>query len=199
MNDRRRWTASPFVPLLAAAFAALPAGCASSSGSGGPDADDAAPLPPQTRNVLRVANYAPVEIFNEPGVGVRVVAASARNAWGVLGGVYEQLGIPISESNPRAMQLGNPGYRARRVEGDRMNAFIDCGSDFSGPLANQYDITLSIMTKLTAKDDESTEVLTIMDAYGRPQAVSGNPIHCQSRGVLEMRVAQLVAEALGAG
>lgn len=200
MNNRRRWIESSSVLLLTAAVLASSVACASSgSGSAGADADDSPPLPAQTRNVLRVADYAPVEIYNEPGVGVRVVAASARNAWGVLGGVYEQMGIPVTQANPRAMQLGNPGYRARRVEGDRMNTFIDCGSDFSGPLANQYDITLSITTKLTPKDDESTEVLTVMDAYGRPQAVSGNPIHCQSRGVLEMRVAQAVAEALGVG
>ncbi len=193
MNVRHRWIESSLF-LLMAAVVASSAGCASSSGATG--ADESAALPAQTRNVVRVANYAPVEIFNEPGVGARVVAASARNAWGVLGGVYEQLGIPITRTDPRAMQLGNPGYRARRVGGDRLNAFIDCGSDFSGPLANQYEVTLSVSTKLTAQDDENTEVLTVMDAYGRPRAVSGNPIHCQSRGVLEMRIAQLVAEAL---
>lgn len=175
----------------------LPAwGCAS-GGSGG--REDATPTPAQVRSVVRIDGYAPVEIFNEPGVGVRTIATEVGTAWRVLGGVYEQMGIPVTESDPRAMQLGNPAYLARRVDGDRMNSFIDCGSDFSGPLANQYDITLTVITKLTSKGPESTEVLTMTDAYGKPRAVSGNSIHCTSRGVLEMRIAQKVADALQTG
>lgn len=195
MRNDRSLSRTLFIRAVTVVVATAMAGCVSSAGST-EGADEAATLPGQTRNIVRVGSYAPVEIFNEPGVGVRIVATSARNAWGVLGGVYEQLGIPIGEADPAAMRLGNPGFRARRVDGERLNAFVDCGSDFSGPLANQYEVTLSVATKLTAKGDESTEVLTIMDAYGRPRAVSGNSVHCQSRGVLEMRIAQLVAEAL---
>ncbi len=184
------------VLLVPAALLPVWWGCASGGSGGG---EDATPTPAQVRSVVRVEGYAPVEIFNEPGVGVRTIAVETRTAWRALGGVYEQMGIPVTQSDPRSMQLGNPGYLARRVDGDRMNSFIDCGSDFSGPLANQYDITLSVVTRLTSKGPESTEVLTMMDAYGKPRAVSGNSIHCQSRGVLEMRVAQKVADALEKG
>lgn len=184
--------------LMTAAFLAVTAaGCA--SGSGGGSDDDRAPLPEQRRNVLRVAGYQPVEIYNEAGVGVRTLEMAAATVWGVVGGVYAQMEIPVEQADPRAMQLGTPGYSARRIERDRMNAFIDCGSDLAGPLANQYDITLAVMTRLTAKGPESTEILTMVDAYGRPRAVSGNPIHCQSRGELEKRIAQRIAEALGLG
>jgi len=189
------------VPVALALFAIALTGACASGGSSGSDSrdEDRAPVPGQRRNVMRVDAYRPVEIFNEPGVGVRTIPVGAETAWRVLGGVYEQLGVPVTEANPRAMLLGNPGYLVRRVDGDRMNAFIDCGSDFSGPLANQYDITLSLTTKLTPKGPDSTEVLTVLEAYGRPRAVSGNTVHCQSRGVLEMKVAQVVAEVLGQG
>lgn len=184
------------VLLVLAALLPVSWGCASGGSSG---REDETPLPPQVRSVVRVEGYAPVEIFNEPGVGVRTIAVEVGTAWRVLGGVYEQMGIPVTQVDPRARQLGNPGYLARRVDGDRMNSFIDCGTDFAGPLANQYDITLTVLTRLTSKGPASTEVLTVMDAYGKPRAVSGNSIHCQSRGVLEMRVAQKVAEALQTG
>ena len=168
-------------------------GCASSGSS---SEEDAMPTAAQTRSVVRIDGYRPVEIFNEPGIGMRTIDAEVGMAWRVLGGVYEQLGIPVAQSDPNGRQLGNPGYLARRVDGERMNSVVDCGSDFSGPLANQYDVTLTVITKLTAKGPENTQVVTVMDAYGRPRAVSGNSIHCTSRGVLEMKIAQKVAEAL---
>ena len=186
----------PAIRALAVAALAATAGCASGTPGTG---EESPPTPQQTRTVLRVGGYAPVEIFNEPGVGGRVVAAEAEVVWSVLGGVYAQLDIPVEVSNPRTMQIGNLGYSARRVGGDRMNTFVDCGSDLSGPLANLFEITLMVTTTLTSKGENGTEVLTVVDAWGKPRAVSGNPVHCQSRGVLDLRVAREVAEALEVG
>ena len=186
------------VRMMAAALLAVAAtGCA--SGSGGSGENDSTPLPEQRRNVLRVGGYQAVEMYNEAGVGVRTLEVPAATVWGVVGGVYEQMGIPVEQANSSVMQIGNQGYTARRIERDRMNAFVDCGHDLAGPLANQYDVTLAVVTRLTAKGPESTEILTMVDAYGRPRAVSGNPLHCQSRGELEKRIAQRIAEALGLG
>ena len=189
----------PAIAVLAGAalVGAAAAGCAS-GGAGGSN-EGTTPLPQERRNVLRVAGYQAVEMYNEAGVGVRTIDVAAETVWRVVGGVYAQMEIPVEQSDPRVMQLGTPGYSARRIERDRMNTFVDCGSNLAGPMANQYDITLSVVTKLTAKGPESTEILTMIDAYGRPRTVSGNPIHCQSRGVLEQRVAQRIAEALGKG
>ncbi|MCY3613402.1 MAG: hypothetical protein OXH51_17905 [Gemmatimonadetes bacterium] len=183
--------------VAAVAVAVGSAGCASGS-SGSPNAGNDRPVVPgERRTILRVGNYERLEIFNEPGVGVRTIGVAAELAWRALGGVYGELGIPVTSSNPQTMELGNPGYSARRVGGDRMNTFVDCGSGLAGPMANLYDVTLTVSTRLTAKGPQSTEVLTIVDAFGEPRAVSGNMVHCQSRGVLELRVAQEVAEALG--
>lgn len=199
-RSRQRKSTHSHLRLIAVTAVAVVAGtigCASGP-SGSSNAENDGPVvPAETRTVLRVGNYGRAEIFNEPGVGVRTIGVGAEVAWRALGGVYVELGIPVTSSNPRTMEIGNPGYTARRVGGDRMNTFVDCGSDLSGPLANQYEVTLTISTKLTAKGPEETEVLTIVDAFGEPRAVSGNMVHCQSRGVLELRVAQEVAEALG--
>ena len=185
---------SAFGQLVITGLLAVAAGgCA--SGAGG----ERDPVPEQTRTVMRVAGYQPIEITNEAGLGVRTVEVAAETVWGVLGGVYAQLDIPVEQSDPRIMQVGNQGYTARRIERDRMNTFIDCGHDLAGPLANQYDITLAVATRLTSKGPESTQIVTMVDAYGRPRAVSGNTIHCQSRGELEERIAQRIAETLGIG
>lgn len=185
------------LPTVAVVVTASAIGCASGSSGAGNSGNDAMAIPDQTRTVMRIGNYAPVEMWTEPGVGARTIQVAPELAWRVLGGVYSEMNIPVTATNPQAMQLGNGGYPARRIGGKRMNSFIDCGSDLSGPLANQLEITLTITTKLTAKEEGATEVLTTLDAWGEPRAVSGNPMHCQSRGVLELDIAKAVAEALG--
>ncbi len=185
------------LPAVAVAVTAGAIGCASGSSGAGNSENNAVAIPDQTRTVMRIGNYAPVEMWTEPGVGARTVQVAPELAWRVLGGVYSEMGIPVTSSNPQTMQLGNPSYKPRRIGGKRMNSFIDCGADLSGPLANQLEITLMVSTRLSAKGEGATEVLTVLDAWGEPRAVSGNPMHCQSRGVLELDIAKAVAEALG--
>ena len=199
VRERRTLPGEPTIPhrgllaIVALAVAIGAGGCAAGS------PDDSTSMPAARRTLLRIDGYAPLEIFNEPGVGARTIAAKPELAWGVLGGIYGQLGIPVEASNPQTMEIGNTGYRALRVGGERMSAFFDCGRNMTGQLADQYDINLSVITVLSAKEPDSTQVLSVVDANARPREVSGNRVHCESRGVLELRIAQLVAEALGIG
>jgi hypothetical protein len=78
-----------------------------------------------------------------------------------------------------------------------MNSYVDCGSNLSGQLANAYDVTLSVVTRLSDGPPGTTIVATTIDAYGEPRTTSGNQVHCQSREALERRVAEIVAEKLG--
>lgn len=181
-----------FVSALSTGLLVLAAGgCASSSGSSAGEA--AAP----TRQVLRVGNAAAIEMYTEAGRGESVVMAPSDDVWEVLPAVFEQLEIPIDRRDPRVPEMGNLGYQARRVEGRRMGNYIDCGTNLSGQLANLYEIQLSIVTKLADGPEGTTVVTTTVDAYGEPRSTSGNQVHCQSREVLERRVAELVAEKLG--
>jgi hypothetical protein len=171
----------------------LPA-CSTGSAEGEPEP----PVPATTRTVFNIGPYPPLEIFTEPGVGSRTISAKSEHVWAVLPAVYERLGIPPTLSDPDNLTMGNQGYRASRVDGQRMNDVIDCGSGLAGPLANQYEVTLTVLTALTPRVDD-TVLTTTVDAFGEPRAVTGNRIHCQSRGVVELRVAQVVAETLEGG
>lgn len=179
------------VPTLATALTLAAAACASNTGSG----TDEGPTP--SRQVLRVGNAAAIEMYTEAGRGESVVMAPSEEVWEVLPDVFEQLEIPITRRDARVPELGNLGYQARRVEGRRMGNYIDCGTNLSGQLANLYEIQLSVVTKLSDGPEGTTVVATTVDAYGEPRSTSGNQVHCQSREVLERRVAELVAEKLG--
>lgn len=151
------------------------------------------------RTTVTGTGFGPMQIFTEPGVGSRTIDAESADIWAILPGVYEQLQIPVSHTDPGLKELGNRRYRARRVEGDRMSKYVRCGTSMTGALADEYNLTLSVVTRLTDEPGGKTKVLTTVDAIGRPRATSGNPVRCESAGVLELRVAQLVAERLGVG
>jgi hypothetical protein len=149
------------------------------------------------RTTLRVGNAAPIEMYTEAGRGERTVRMAADSVWKVLPEVFEALDIPVTRSVPHLMEMGNLGYVARRVEGKRMNNYVDCGTNLSGQLANLYEVTLSVVVRLTEDPNGGgTVVQTVVDAYGQPTSTSGNQVHCHSRETLEERVGELVWEKL---
>lgn len=138
-----------------------------------------------------------MELYTNPGIGERLMAVPLDSVWLALPGVYGALDIDITHSDPSRHVFGNPQYRARRVEGKRLSTYIDCGSGVTAvPKADDYEVTLSVTTTLTAGEENSTVVTTTVDGYARPRAVSTNPVHCTSKGTLELRVVQLIREAL---
>ncbi len=141
-----------------------------------------------------------LRMYNEPGVGSRLVDAPLDSVWLALPKAYDLLGIPDAGVDPERTMFGNPGYRARRIEGERLSKYVDCGMGATAaPNADQYDVTVSVLTPLTPGEDGGTMVVTTVEATGKPRAVSGNPVYCQSKGTLEARVAQLVVWVLVGG
>jgi hypothetical protein len=112
----------------------------------------------------------------------------------VLPAVFETLDVPVTHRVPSRWEMGNRGYVARRVDGRRMNSYVDCGSNLSGALANLYEVTLSVVVRLDDAEGGGTTVATTVDAYGRPITTRGNQVHCQSRETLERRIGDLVFE-----
>lgn len=179
----------------AAAFAILGLGawgCAAS-----PRGTDAEAVV-DTRRRLNVG-AASLEMYNQAGVESRTVPVPAATVWPTLQGVYAQLEIPVTLIDPQAREFGNPAFSPRRVAGERLNSFIDCGTGMTGPLANQYDVDMAVVTRLEVVAPDTTRVTTVVDAFARSRTTSGNQVHCQSREVLEARIVALVAGRLGFG
>ncbi len=175
-------------------FGLAASGACASSGQG------ATQTGPGTVSRVFIPGGGGTEMYNEPGVGSRLVDAPPDSVWLALPRVYELLGIPDAGADPEQMTFGNLGYRARRVEGERLSKYVDCGMGATAvPNADQYNVTLSVLTRLTPGEDGGTMVVTTVEATGKPRAVSGNPVYCQSKGTLEAKVAQLVLWVLVGG
>ena len=179
-------------------FALAACGACASSGQG---ASRAGPEP-ESRISINAAPGAMggLRLHNEPGVGVRHVDAPLDSVWLALPMVYDLLGIPDAGVDAERTKFGNPGYRARRIEGERLSKYVDCGMGVTAaPNADQYNVTLSVLTRLTPGSDGGTMVVTTVEATGKPRAVSGNPVYCQSKGTLEARLGELVVWVLVQG
>ena len=133
-----------------------------------------------------------ITFFNEPGVEARTVGLPLIEVWAAMTGVFEELEIPAEHYNESLFEIGNAGYRAKRIEDERMSNYLDCGNSLTGPKANEYDVTLFILTRLTPVSSDSTVIETTIDANARPRATSGGSVHCTSKGEVERRIAVLV-------
>jgi hypothetical protein len=141
-------------------------------------------------------NPNPIDLRHQPGVGRTTIPASLTSVWSELAGVLGQLEIAISHVDAGAGTIGNTGYRARRVEGEPMSRWLDCGRGPVRANADVYEVTLTVLVQLHPADNGTT-VQTTVDAYARDRSTSGGSVHCLSWGNLERRVPELVLERLG--
>lgn len=127
------------------------------------------------------------------------VPVAAELAWGVLPGIYQEIGIPVATSDPNKRLVANPGFEVQRIAGSRMNRWLDCGTSRTGPMANAYQVTLRVQTQLREVAEGTTEVKSLVAGTALNRSTAGYPVSCASREALEVVIADKVAEALGAG
>ena len=186
-----------FLPSRRLAFAlscALTSGCA--SGSAGISQMGRPSDRVSVATTTSGGDIGSVELTTSVSVHNSIVPAVPTVVWSLLPSVFERLQIETSVVDPGSLIIGNPGYRAGRVEGRRLSTYLDCGSGLTGPRADLYLVTLQWMVQLGSAPNGGTMVTTSMDAYARPRDVSGNNLHCVSKGTLERRIEELIAEGL---
>lgn len=184
---------------FAARFTALVLwGLVSACASAGADTNspDARAIPRRGQQI-RISDTQTIQMTAESGFFTRNFAESRDLVWVAVNEVYLKLEIPLSRRNARTFELGHDAFKTNRIEGSRMGKYVDCGHNMNGSLANNYDITLSILTRVSEADGGLTSVATNVQAVGMPRATSGNPVSCNSTLALEKRIIELVNEMLG--
>lgn len=124
---------------------------------------------------------------------------TAAQVWSVLPQVYEELGIPLSMKDDARKTLGNDAWRTRRQIGRvPMQRYLDCGRG-TGDNAESYQITMSIVTMVTANAGGGSVVGTTIQATGRnPVTSSTQDVRCVSMGDLEIRIRDMVQAKVAA-
>ncbi len=155
--------------------------------------------PPRAGETTLRSQVGDVDVWltHESTSSLHVLEASRDAVWSALREVYEALDVPISTSDPTSGQMGNPSFEARRLAGDRLSRFLNCGSGITGqPYADSYRVTLSLLSRVESTDS-GTVIRTLLDAEAQARGPASYPVQCQSRGTLENLIAERVAELAG--
>ena len=125
------------------------------------------------------------------------IDAPVESVWRVLPSVYESLDVPLSVLDTVAMEVGNRGFKPRRIGGSRLSKYIDCGRGITATQnADAYEVTMSLLSRVKRADGGGTLLSIEIAGNAKPRAVSGNPVRCVSKGTLEVFMADLVRAQL---
>lgn len=137
----------------------------------------------------------------QPGVDrVSVtIEASGHAVFEAVVQVYQDLGIEVAGVDPQAMAVSNPDLLVtRRIAGERVSRYLECGSGVLGGAADRMRIQMSILTQAEARPDGTSRLHTTIQAVGNnPEGTSNTRVPCSSNHQLELRIAAAVEEILG--
>ncbi len=117
-------------------------------------------------------------------------------AWARLSKAYADLGIPLTTVQAEVHELGNVGMRRSHSLGNqRLSSLLECGSGGGGDNADTYSINMSVVSRLTATADTTTEIATLVQATASAMAFGSAPVVCSTKGSLEAQISSIVSGA----
>lgn len=111
---------------------------------------------------------------------------------------YRELGVPTPLLDPARRLAGNELFRVRRrVGGQPMQGYLECGGNASQPNAETYDIEMSLVSYVTPAAGGTSTITTTMTAVGNdPMFGKDRQMRCASTGELERRIVRMVRDRL---
>jgi hypothetical protein len=172
-------------------------GCASSKTSTTPQPSPSTPL--ETVRVSGSVGGGTMTVETHPGAGPAIIRVGfpVVRVWEVLKTAFDSLAIPVSSVDPATHTMGSSSLRVRRRLGDvSVSKYINCGNTQTANAADGYEIVLAVTTQVQVANDGLSQLVTSVDAQGRPITLSSEYARCTSTGLIETRLAQLVTAQL---
>jgi hypothetical protein len=117
------------------------------------------------------------------------LALPADSAWARLPRAFTAVGLegatPIA--GERSLSLG-PVKVTRRLGGQRLSSYLNCGQSLSGPNADSHSVALTVLSKLVP-NGSATRLETLVQATATPLVSGGGMVSCNTTGALENRIA----------
>ena len=170
----------------------LVVGCASSPSQG----PTTAPGPSEKTLAVDDQNIYRTTVLPNPKAPI---AAAPDRAFQALRLVYDELGVKPSIMDPVTRRVGNLNFWvARRFAGQSLSTFLSCGDSFSGPIANNYRIYISLASIVRPDGAGGSELETAFSADAQNmEGTSGDRVPCGSTGRLEEHIRKAVLLKVG--
>lgn len=125
------------------------------------------------------------------------ISAPPDSTFAALKAAYQDLGIEIKTMDAADREIGNRRFtKMYDIAGVKMSKYVGCGSSETGPTADSYRITMSILSRVTPTPDGS-RIDTELTAIAQDPGTSKGALSCTSLGGLEQRIHALTARHLG--
>jgi len=127
------------------------------------------------------------------------IDAPPTSVWLAVKKVYADMEIPITLEDPPNHQIGNKNfYKSRKLAGQPMTQFVDCGESMTGLKAASYRIYITSVTRVSPNSKGGSNVQTLFVASGQDMGgESADRITCGSTGRFEALFLKKVAAELG--
>ncbi len=93
--------------------------------------------------------------------------------------------VPIEAD--RTLSAG-PRRISRRLGGQRLSRYLNCGQSLSAPNADTHSVMLTVSSRVVP-NGAATRLETLVQATATPQVSGGAMVACSSTGALENRIA----------
>lgn len=161
-------------------------GCASGGGAPAGGLRDVAETTPNGNSNHREGSHI---LYGNADLGEEsIVPAPLDTAYAALTAAYQSLGVDIKTNDPSQHVFGNRHIVVMRTWlGSRLSTFFSCGNDpaIGAPRADSYQLIISVVSTLTAKDAQNTRVTTLASATATDLATSASAVYCASTGKIE--------------
>jgi hypothetical protein len=118
-------------------------------------------------------------------------------AFAALQAAYEDLGIDVKMIDPTTRTLGNKRFaKMYDLKGVRLSKYVGCGSTQTGPAADNYRVTMSIVSHVSPSGTGS-RIDTQVTAYAEDLGSSKGTLSCLTLGALEQRIHELAVKHAG--
>jgi len=131
-----------------------------------------------------------------PTVSVTVKAAPEA-VLVALRGAYAEIGVEDKLSASGSRRVGNSYFtKSSRLGGAPLSRYIDCGSTMTGPAADNFSITMSLVS-LVAPAGTGSKIETLLSARTGGASSSSGTSTCRTLGTLELQLNRILVRRLG--
>ena len=152
--------------------------------------------PPTNERVLTTTDVGTVR-SHDANAADSTIEATPDVVFSALAAAYQDLGIEVKFVNSATRQIGNKRFsKMYDLAGVHLSKYVGCGSTETGPAADNYRVTMSIVSQVTPSGTGS-RVSTQLTAHAQDLGSSKGTLSCLTLGALEQRINQLTLKHIG--